>query len=199
MSAHNGTSRTFGLVFLTAVAIAVGLIACRGTTSTRPPIHPNLNMDNVARFDPQEPNPFYADGRAMRLPVPGTLAHGQLHADTHLYEGKVGGELVNTLPPQIELNAALLERGRERFNIYCVPCHGEAGYSDGVAVARGMLQPPNFHDQRLREAPLGHFFDVMTHGIRNMPSYAAQIPVEDRWAIAVYLRALQAGGVASQE
>jgi mono/diheme cytochrome c family protein len=200
MTAQSAHLRLRALLLGATLAVLLGSLGgCRGATSSAPPIHPNPNMDNVHRFDPQEPNRFYADGRAMRLPVPGTLAYGQLRSDTHLWEGRVAGELVNELPPQLELSQALLERGQDRYQIFCEPCHGVAGYSDGVTVARGMLQPPSFHDQRMREAPLGHFLDVMSNGIRNMPPYRSQIPIEDRWAIAVYMRALQASQVASLE
>jgi mono/diheme cytochrome c family protein len=198
MTGQRGQSWRRGLLEAAALALVLGAAGgCRGTVSSAPPIHLNPNMDNVARFDPQEPNAFFADNRAMRLPVPGTVAYGQLRDDTHLYDGRLDGELVNELPAQLELTAALVARGRDRYDIYCVPCHGIAGFSDGVTVARGMLQPPSFHEQRLREEPLGHLYDVMTNGIRNMAPYRSQISVEDRWAIAVYIRALQVSQVAS--
>jgi len=184
-----------------AALVAVGLVAmlapgCRGQLSDKPPIHLNPNMDNVTRYDPQEPNAFFPDDRAMRPFEPHTVAYGELRADTHYYEGLVDGELATTLPPQIELSEALVERGRQRFDIFCAACHGHAAYGDSVVVERGMLRPPSFHDERLRHEPLGHFFTVMSNGIRNMPSYRSQIPVADRWAIVTYIRALQLSQVA---
>jgi mono/diheme cytochrome c family protein len=171
--------------------------------SEAPPIHPNWNMDQQERYDPQEPNPFFDDGRAMRAPVEGTVAFGHLNEDDHYYRGEVDGRPAQTLPNEIEFNRALLERGQARFNIYCVPCHDQAGTGDGIVTQRGINPPPpSFHEARemepaegiypdLRQAPIGHFFQVMTNGWVRMQSYATQVPVEDRWAIAAYIRALQ--------
>jgi hypothetical protein len=121
--------------------------------------------------------------------VEGTIARGELGLDEHLETGRVGGELAFDLP--FPLTADLLERGEERFNIFCRPCHGGLGNGDGVVVERGFPSPPSYHDPRLREAPLGHFFNVVTNGFGRMTSYAARIPPRDRWAIAAYVRALQ--------
>jgi len=165
------------------------LSACRGDPSDQPPVHLNPNMDNVERYDPQEPDPFFEDRRAMRPEVPGTVAMGQLRQDDHLYRGLVDGKPATTLP--VKLDRALLERGQQRFDIYCRVCHGGAGMADGTVVKRGMLPPPSFHEERIRALPVGQIFHVISHGVRNMPSYAAQIPVRDRWAIVAYVRALQ--------
>jgi mono/diheme cytochrome c family protein len=195
---NRGPTSKFAAIGL-AVFMLVALSACRGSTHEKPPIHPNWNMDNVQRYDPQEPSPFFADGRAMRPPVAGTVPYGELRADEHYYTGTQSGGLATELPDQIELSEALLERGQDRYGIYCQPCHGSAGYSDGVVVSRGLIQPPSFHDAAIRHKPLGHFFDVITNGVSTMPAYAAQIPVEDRWAIVAYIRALQVSQVASLE
>ena len=141
------------------------------------------------RYKPLEPSTFFGDGRSARPAVAGTVARGQLHLDEHLYTGKVDGELVKTFP--FAITAKDLERGRERFNIYCSPCHDPAGAGRGMIVLRGFPPPPSFHILRLREAPAGHFFDVMTNGLGNMYSYAARVSPEDRWRIVAYIRALQ--------
>lgn len=183
---------------LTCAGLVVLLLGgCRGQRSEDTPIHLNPNMDQQDRFDPQEDNPFFADNRAMRPMVPGTVARGSLHEDDHLYRGRVGGELATTLPAGITLEQKLLQRGQQRFDIFCAPCHDQSGNGRGVIVERGLTPPPTYHSDRLRTAPLGYFFEVMTKGIRTMPSYAAQIPVTDRWAIAAYVRALQLGRVAT--
>ncbi len=134
-------------------------------------------------------------GRAMREPPAGTVARGHLKDDDHLYRGRGADDrLADTLPVQIEFNEALLARGEERYNIYCQPCHDYTGNGEGVATQRGggfKVQPPSYHIDRLRAMPLGYFYKVITDGQGTMLSYASQIPVEDRWAIAVWVRTLQ--------
>jgi len=146
-------------------------------------------MYDQPRTKPHRPSDFFADGRADRQPVAGTIARGQLRDDSHLYTGKVGGQLVSTFP--FPVTRAVLERGQVRFNIYCAPCHDRVGNGNGMIVRRGFRPPPSLHEDRLRDAPVGHHFDVITNGLGSMPDYAAQIPVRDRWAIVAYLRALQ--------
>ena len=146
-------------------------------------------MYDQERYEPLEGSAFFADGLSSRQPVPGTVARGQLHLDEHLYQGKVQGELAPTLP--VELKAELLERGQERYDIFCAPCHDRTGSGKGMIVQRGFKAPPSLHLDRLRQIPIGHFFDVITNGFGAMYSYASRIPVEDRWAIAAYIRALQ--------
>lgn len=181
--------------------LMAGLAACQGQTSTEPPIHLNPNMDQQARYDPQEPNEMFADKRSARPFVEGVVAHGFPKTSSHYWHGKVNGELATTLPGEIPLTDNLLARGRERYNIYCTPCHDAAGTGRGTVVQRkvGMTLPSNFHDDRLRAMPVGHFYDVISNGVRTMSSYAAQIPVEDRWAIAAYIRALQVSKAARLE
>jgi mono/diheme cytochrome c family protein len=171
------------LVVLTFVA------GCRGNVSSEAPIRVNPNMFQQERYDPQEPNPLFEDGRAMRPEVPGTVAVGQLNEDDHLHRGLKDGKPAVELP--VPLDRKLLERGRERFNIYCAMCHDRAGTGDGIVVRKGMLPPPSYADPRLRAMPVGQLFQIITRGVRNMPSYAAQIPALDRWAIVAYVRALQ--------
>jgi hypothetical protein len=146
-------------------------------------------MYDQPRYKPLGESNFYSDRRASR-PVPeGTVARGWLREDQRLYEGKEGRQLVAVLP--VPLTRELLARGRERFNIYCSPCHDRTGEGRGMVVRRGYQLPPSLHIDRLREAPVGHFFDVMTNGLGAMPDYASQIPVSDRWAISAYVKALQ--------
>jgi mono/diheme cytochrome c family protein len=146
-------------------------------------------MAENPRYDPLAPSDFFADGSSARPPLPDTVAVGQLRDDPALFTGKVNGKDVDQFP--FPIPREVVQRGQERFNIYCSPCHGEAGYGDGMVVQRGYSRPPSYHTDRLRQAPVGHFFDVMTNGFGVMPSYAAQIQVRDRWAIVAYIRALQ--------
>jgi mono/diheme cytochrome c family protein len=132
---------------------------------------------------------FFADRRASRALPEGTVARGWLRADPKFSEGKDGYVLVTALP--MPLTRELLLHGRERFNIFCAPCHDRTGGGRGMVVRRGYQPPPSLHIERLRDAPVGHFFDVMTNGLGAMPDYASQVPVEDRWAIAAYVKALQ--------
>ena len=147
------------------------------------------DMHDQPRFEPLERNAFFADGRSARPAVAGTVARGQLNIDDHFYKGKVNGELVATFP--FPITKEILERGRERYNIYCTPCHGVLGYGNGMIVQRGFRPPPSFHIQRLQEVPVGHFFDVMTNGLGAMYDYSDKVSPHDRWAIAAYIRALQ--------
>jgi mono/diheme cytochrome c family protein len=175
-----------------ATAIALALLAisgCRGQASRKAPIHIIQNMTQQERFDTQEPNPFFADGRAMRPEVPGTIPVGGLKEDDLLFRGRLSGEPADVLP--MKLDPKLLARGQQRFGIYCTPCHDAAGTGDGIIIHKGMTPPPSFHEPRIKAKPLGAIFETISRGERNMPSYAAQIPVEDRWAIAAYVRALQ--------
>src|SRR5205814_4402060 len=138
---------------------------------------------------PLRESTFFADLRSARPLVPGTVARGQLREDSLLFTGKTNGADATVFP--FPIDAAVMARGQERFNIYCSPCHGRTGQGDGMIVRRGYRRPPTYHQDRLRSAPVGHFFDVITNGFGAMPEYAAQIKVDDRWAIAAYIRALQ--------
>ncbi|HEV2330415.1 MAG TPA: cytochrome c [Verrucomicrobiae bacterium] len=135
------------------------------------------------------PSDFFADRAASRPIPPHTVARNDLEADHAFYTGMIGTNLVTTFPFPITRNT--LRRGRERYEIDCVPCHGETGDGNGIVVGRGFPAPPSYNIQRLREAPVGHFFDVMTRGYGVMYSYAARVTPADRWAIAAYIRALQ--------
>jgi mono/diheme cytochrome c family protein len=146
-------------------------------------------MAETGRAKPLDRSDFFEDGRLARPLRPGTVPRGQLRADAPFFTGKVNGALLDELP--VPLGKDLLARGQERYEIFCTPCHGRAGTGEGAAVKRGMRMPPSYHLPRLREAPIGHFFDVVTNGFGVMLGYAEQIPPADRWAIAAYVRALQ--------
>ena len=148
------------------------------------------DMHNQPRLRPYKTSHFFADGQASRLPPAGTVARGQLREDDLLYRGLTPeGSVTERLP--FPLTAEVLRQGQQSFNAFCSPCHDSTGAGRGMVVRRGFKQPASFHDERLRLAPVGYFYDVMSNGIATMPSYAAQIPVERRWAIAAYIRALQ--------
>jgi cytochrome c553 len=166
-----------GVACVAAAALVSLAMGCRQDMHVQP------------RYNPYDASIFFDDGRASRLPVPGTIARGQLHLDAMLYTGKVDGKDTEVFP--FPITRADLERGRERFNIYCAPCHDVAGTGRGMIVLRGFPQPPSYHIDRLRQAPVGHFFDVMTNGLGIMYSYSSRVSAEDRWRIAAYIRALQ--------
>lgn len=149
----------------------------------------HTDMCDQPRYEPLEASALFSDGQSARPVVEGTVARGQLNEDDAFFRGKVEGEFVAQVP--LALDRALLERGQERFNIYCSLCHGPTGDGDGMIVRRGMKRPPSFHTDRLRAERAGHFFDVITHGFGVMPRYAVQIEPRDRWAITAYVRVLQ--------
>ncbi len=146
-------------------------------------------MHDQPKYIPLRSSEFFGDGRSARAPVEGTVARGHLRDDEHLYTGKVNGVLAATMP--FPVTRALLERGQERYNIYCAPCHSRVGDGSGAIVKRGYRRPESFHAERLRQAPVGHYFDATTRGFGAMPDFASQISPQDRWAIAAYIRALQ--------
>ena len=149
-------------------------------------------MHDQPKYVPLRQSAFFGDARSARPIVPGTVPRGRLNEDSVLYSGKVNGPGsadADAFP--FAITAESLARGQERFNIYCSPCHGRTGQGDGMVVRRGYRRPPSYHQDRLRSAPVGHFFDVITNGFGAMPDYAAQISAEDRWAIVAYVRALQ--------
>jgi mono/diheme cytochrome c family protein len=147
------------------------------------------DMHDQPKYQPLEESHFFKDGRASRPRVPGTVARGRRDDDLLLVTGKADGKLSEVFPEPV--TKATLQRGHQRFDVYCSPCHDRAGTGRGMIVMRGYKQPTSFHDERLRGMPPGYFFDVITNGFGVMPSYAAQVPVADRWAIAAYIRALQ--------
>ena len=162
---------------LLLVAGCASLAACR------------QDMHDAPRYEPLEASTFFTDGRGSRTLVANTVARGTLHEDEHLYQGTIGGQLANVFP--MPVTAEVMARGRERFDVFCSPCHGRTGQGNGMVVQRGFRAPASFHEERLRTAPVGYFFDVQTHGFGAMSDYAAQIPIADRWAISAFIRALQ--------
>jgi mono/diheme cytochrome c family protein len=149
-----------------------------------------MDMQDQPRYEPDAASAFFSDGRADRPQVEGAVARGRFHEDPAFFRGQdPEGDPVATLP--VPVDAALLQRGQQRYDIYCSPCHGRIGDGSGMIVERGYRRPASFHEQRLRDAPAGYFFDAISRGFGMMPSYAAQVPVSDRWAIVAYVRALQ--------
>lgn len=182
-----------------AVAALAGLLGCRGGESEERPVHLIKNMDTQEKGKAYrvDTTGLFADGRMMRLPVEGTVAQGQLADDVLLEEGMEGPDMpVKAYPAAIKarLDDEFRARGENRFRIYCSPCHGYGLDGKGVVAGRGMeVPPPSFHDQRLKEMPVGKIYSAIKNGVNNgnMGSYAAQIPVEDRWAIVSYIRQQQ--------
>jgi hypothetical protein len=140
---------------------------------------------------------FFADGQSARPFVANTVARGHLNDDTLLATGKDGQNHTTVFP--FPVTEQVMARGRERFDIFCAPCHGRTGNGDGMVVRRGFRRPPAYSDERLRNLPIGHFYDVITNGFGAMPDYQTQIPVNDRWAIVAYLKALQLSSYAPLE
>ncbi|MDZ4754762.1 MAG: cytochrome c [Phycisphaerae bacterium] len=205
------------LIYLTGVLACLLLVPpaviarVRATPSAGRPIHIVYDMDMQSKFRPQSPNSLFEDGRAMRPIVPGTVAVGEAHLDTHRTEGVVqqsDGTVgwAATLPSGMTADTAFLRRGHERFDIYCSVCHGYAGFGDGMVNKRAnelmnsasgvpdgtaWVVAKNLHEDLIVVQPIGQIYHSLTYGIRNMAGYASQIPVEDRWAIAAYVKALQ--------
>ena len=155
------------------------------------------DMHIQPRYNPYDPAQFFGDGQSARLPVAGSVPRGELTlgANELLYTGKVNGQMADVFP--FPMTREILERGRDRFDVFCAPCHGLSGDGDGMIVQRGFARPPSFHMDRLRGAPAGHIFDVITNGLGTMYPYGYRVPPRDRWAIIAYIRALQLSRQAS--
>lgn len=190
-------------VLVVLATLALVPFACvyraRNTQSPLPRIHLIQDMDNQGRYKSQQVNTLFADTREARPPVEGTVARGHLDEDDGLAKGLRNGAWVEAFP--VPVTPALLGRGQERFRIYCAPCHGLAGYGDGIVAVRAdrlqegtWVPPSSMHTATVLARPVGHIFNTITNGIRTMPSYGSQIPVADRWAIVAYVRALQRSG-----
>jgi mono/diheme cytochrome c family protein len=190
MKKATGILHTLSRPIIIASAIAF-LGGCRGMTSESPPIHPNPNMDTQAKYIAQRESGFFADGAAMRTPPEGTVARGQLHEDVGYFNGRYeDSTLVAAIP--FTVDAAVLKRGAERFDIFCAPCHGVKGDGQGkIMKYKYPIPPNNLMEQRMRDLADGALFEVIANGIRNMPSYRQQIPAEDRWNIVAHVRELQ--------
>ena len=172
------------------MAAAVASLALAATVGCR------QDMQDQPKFFPQRGTTFYADGRSVRPQVANTVGRTQLHEDTYFATGLVEGKEGDGLP--FAATAQVLARGQERYNVYCTPCHSRVGNGEGMIVQRGYSKAGNFHTARLRTAPLGHFFHVITNGYGSMPDYASQVTPADRWAIVAYIRALQLSQNAQQ-
>src|ERR1700677_2763604 len=183
MGNRDNSSRSARLAGLAVVLLS--LAGCR------------MDMHIQPKYLPYEPTDFFADGREERQPVPGTVARGQLRLDELFYSGKINGAEADVFPFPITRDA--VERGRERYNVYCAPCHDYTGSGQGMIVQRGFPQPPSYHIQRLRTAPGGHFSGVITNGFGAMYSYAARIEPAQRWRIAACIRVLQLSQNATME
>ncbi len=164
---------------------ALGLAAIVAMTATAC----RQDMHDAPKYEPLEKSAFFTDKRASRPLVEGTIARGNLKEDKLLHAGRDGDAISETFP--FPVTEGVVARGRERFNIYCSPCHARTGEGTGMIVQRGYKKPPSFHEERLRVMPPGYFFQVMTNGYLTMPSYSLQVGPEDRWAIAAYVKALQ--------
>jgi len=179
MSSRKRTQDSFSVfpVFSALIIVSACSLGCR------------RDMQDQPKYIPLRQSTFFGDDRSARPLVPGTVARGHLHEDTLLETGKAGKDDATVFP--FKVDARVLERGRERYDIYCSPCHGRTGDGDGMIVQRGFRHPPSYHEERLRTAPIGHFVDVMTNGFGAMADYRQQVEARDRWAIAAYIRALQ--------
>lgn len=191
-------------VYLTVffiVVLAVSILGFRGSLSTRTPLEIFPDMDNQPKYKPQAESKFFADGRVDRPRPAGTVAFGRksdaadanfLKADPALFEGKdAKGSWIKGYPSAITVDAKFLERGQEKYTIYCALCHGALGDGNGITKQYGMGATPTYHDERLRNIPEGDLFNTITHGKGNMLSYAEKLAAQDRWAVIAYVRALQ--------
>lgn len=194
------TGLVYALIIIAVASVVPFALAAKAryTKSASPRIHLIQDMDSQPKYKAQRENTFFADGHADRPAIDGTVAVGDARDDDKLYKGKEGDAWARTFPSQIAINEATMDRGRQRFGIYCTPCHGQIGAGDGMvakradSLAQGTWVPPsNVTQQNLREQPVGELFNSITNGVRNMPGYGSQIKTEDRWAIVLYLRALQ--------
>jgi mono/diheme cytochrome c family protein len=185
------TSRGRRVLGALALISAVGVTGCaRGCTSSRPPIHLNPSMDDQPKVRPQAASSFFYNGAAMREPVPGTVPIGGLKEDAAFFTGKgADGQFVATIPQPVD--DALVERGRQRYTIYCQPCHDARGDGQGILFQRGKVPTATFHDPKIVKYPDGQIFDVITNGQGLMSGYRWPIPPADRWAIVSYVRQLQ--------
>jgi mono/diheme cytochrome c family protein len=186
------------VLFVLALIPPLVVARMRVTTSSSPRIHLLKDMDSQPKYKAQTASPLFRDGRSNRPQVPGTVARGRLQDDEHLYLGKIEGQWARTFPRSVPLTMDTMRRGRERFDVYCATCHGLTGDGNGMIALRALkrsepnwVPPLQLYAESVRQQPVGQIFNSITNGVRTMPSYRAQIPAEDRWAIVLYLQALQ--------
>lgn len=192
-------------LFIFLIPLVFILSSCRGDKSSSPQILIVRNMVDQTSYGPQSKNEFFKDGKSMREPVQGTVAAGEANTDSRLYKGmeptstKENPVWVTKFP--VTLTNDMLKRGQDRYNIYCAPCHGYAANNDGLATqaAGGTIRPANLHDKEKIQLPVGKIYDAVTNGVNNwnMPGFAEQMSVQDRWAVVAYVRALQASQLAT--
>ncbi len=184
--------RYFLLMFVACVVVTVAIAGRRGSLSRRPPIELFPDMNRQPKLRPQSPDDFFADGRTSRQPIAGTIAREDIHyADLPVNTGRITGttNFIETIP--VAVTAQLLDRGQQRFNINCSPCHGRQADGNGVLKKLGLATVANLHDKRIVELKDGEIFNTITYGKNTMGPYGANVTVEDRWAIIAYVRALQ--------
>lgn len=195
-------------IFLTGLAV-FALAGCRGGTSDKPPVlapskiietevMPVTNMTYQPKHKSQSASNFWPDGRAARMPPEGTLARGSLKADPAFFRGlDEDGKPLQQYP--VEVTTSLVQRGQQRYDVFCAVCHDQLGEGRGLVPTRGWVPPPTFHQERIRQMVPGELFHIVSNGVRTMPGYAKQIPESDRWAIVAYIQALQRSHYAKAE
>jgi len=180
------------LITFFVTVLAVGVLGFRGCTSKRPPLEVFPDMDRQPKYRPQAESPFFADGRTDRPLPAGVVARGALRADPAVYQGKsANSEWVRGIPSGVTVDARFMERGKERYQIYCAPCHGALGDGNGITKSYGMGGTPSFHDDRLRTMAEGELYNTIVNGKNTMLPYADKLEPTDRWAVVAYVRALQ--------
>ena len=192
------------VVVTCAATIPLAVIfQARNSFNDKPRIHIIQNMDNQPKSVSQDGSEWFLDRRIMRPKAQGTIARGDMIDDTHFFRGIQNDEWASSFPSKLSIDKQMLERGQDRFNIYCTPCHGADGYGEGLVHLRAMIlvetgangtswvAPKNLHEELIKQQPVGQLFNTITNGVRTMAGYAAQIPTEDRWAIVAYIKALQ--------
>ncbi|MCH6257531.1 cytochrome c [Puniceicoccaceae bacterium K14] len=185
------------LIFFLFVFAAISILGFRGSKTTKPPLEVFSDMDRMPKYMPQGESSFFSDGRTDRLPVDGTVARGTFHEDEYLATGKVGGDFGSGFP--LPVTNELMERGQERYDIYCTVCHGAAGDGNSMTKKYGMLAVADLTTQRIADYTEGNIYDVIANGRNTMLPYADKLSVEDRWAVVLYVRALQRAATGSVE
>jgi cytochrome c len=185
--------RYFYLIFIFSIVAVLSITGFRGSKSKLPPWEIFPDMDRQDRYRPQGASPFFEDGRGDRPPVPGAVAHLSFEEDPYFATGKMDGSFGSGI--SVPVTHELMALGREKYNIFCIVCHGESGDGQGVTKAKSLVMPmvatPSYHDDRLRDMPEGEIFNTVTYGKNTMGAYGAKLRLRERWAVVVYLRALQ--------
>ena len=178
------------IAILSYFVIAI-FMGCRGWHSENPPFHVNPNMDTQPKYKPYRKNTWFKDGRDMRPRIAGVVARGDIVEDSYYSTGKVNDKFVTGFPVQLQVDSQFMRTGQKQFNVYCAPCHSRTGDGKGLVGEKLQVVPTSIHDDYIANLPNGHFFDVISDGIRTMPGYKHQLSIKDRWAVIAYIRALQ--------